>query len=353
MSRGQGRLYKRGGVWWIDYSVRGHRYRESTDTTSHREAVALLSRRTEGRRAGKLLGNPDAVTFANLRALIEQDYALKGNSSTDRLADALHHLETHFRPEALALEITETAIDTYAAERLKAAKLATVNYERAILRRMFRLGMEKHLLATAPKVAIPKVHNEREGFFTAGDLAAVLLELKDPLLERYIRVKAITGWRDKELKGLLWTSVDRERREIRVMPASTKAKVPLLFDYGAVPDVQAIVEALWADHRGPYVFQRRGKPLKDYRGAWKNACTRAGLAGRIPHDLRRSAARDWRAFMSEKEIMRLCGWKSRSVFERYNIVSPEDVKAGIARRFASGTVQAQPQPAEQSEEELS
>ena len=42
--------------------------------------------------------------------------------------------------------------------------------------------------------------------------------------------------------------------------------------------------------------------------------------------------------MSEKEIMALCGWRSRSVFERYNIVRPEDVKAGIARRFKSTLV---------------
>jgi hypothetical protein len=56
--------------------------------------------------------------------------------------------------------------------------------------------------------------------------------------------------------------------------------------------------------------------------------------------------------MSEKEIMRLCGWRSRSVFERYNIVTPEDVRAGIARRFNS-TSPAQSAPAEKSEEHVS
>jgi len=33
--------------------------------------------------------------------------------------------------------------------------------------------------------------------------------------------------------------------------------------------------------------------------------------------------------------MALCGWRSRTVLERYNIVRPEDAKAGIARRFNS------------------
>jgi integrase len=49
----------------------------------------------------------------------------------------------------------------------------------------------------------------------------------------------------------------------------------------------------------------------------------------IPHDLRRTAARDYRRFMSEQEIMDLCGWKTASTFARYNITTPEDVDAGL------------------------
>jgi hypothetical protein len=39
--------------------------------------------------------------------------------------------------------------------------------------------------------------------------------------------------------------------------------------------------------------------------------------------------------MTEQEIMDLCGWKTRSTFERYNILRPEDVDAGLTRRFNS------------------
>jgi hypothetical protein len=38
-------------------------------------------------------------------------------------------------------------------------------------------------------------------------------------------------------------------------------------------------------------------------------------------DLRRSAARHFRRVgVSEGEIMRLCGWETRSMFDRYNII---------------------------------
>jgi hypothetical protein len=68
--------------------------------------------------------------------------------------------------------------------------------------------------------------------------------------------------------------------------------------------------------------------------------------------LRRSAARDWRRHLSEAEIMRLCGWKTRTVFDRYNIVSPEDVRAGIARRF-SGKQAANSEPSDAPAEGVS
>ena len=68
----------------------------------------------------------------------------------------------------------------------------------------------------------------------------------------------------------------------------------------------------------------------------------------IPHDLRRSAARDWRPYMSEREIMNLCGWRSRATFERYDIQDPKDVVAGIQRRYGTPAAQsAAPAPSEE------
>ena len=148
-------------------------------------------------------------------------------------------------------------------------------------------------------------------------------------------------------------------KEIRVPAAEDKGDKALRFPYGLVPDAEAIVDALWEARRGPFVFQRNGKPLRDYRSAWRRACERAGLVRTVrdpesgelrdelprPHDFRRTAARDYRGVMTEQEIMDLCGWKTRSTFERHNIVRAEDVDAGLAKRFgANGTVTGQLEP---------
>ena len=128
-----------------------------------------------------------------------------------------------------------------------------------------------------------------------------------------------------------------------------------MFPFALAPTLTALLDARWAARDGLYVFHRDGQPLGvgALRAAWKRATTRAGVPGRLVHDLRRSAARDFRrAGVSEGEIMRLCGWESRSMFDRYNIIDEADLAAAVAKRFNGKQRQTMP-PAAQSGELLS
>jgi len=76
----------------------------------------------------------------------------------------------------------------------------------------------------------------------------------------------------------------------------------------------------------------KGKPVEAFRKIWKAVCTRAGVPDLLFHDLRRSGVRNLRRLgVQESVVMRISGHKTRSVFERYNIVDEADLADAASR----------------------
>ena len=95
----------------------------------------------------------------------------------------------------------------------------------------------------------------------------------------------------------------------------------------------------------PWVFHRSGRPIKSFRRAWLTACRTAGIPDRIPHDFRRTAARNLeRAGVPRSTAMKMVGHKTESIYRRYAIVGKAMLKEGAVKLQTLHEAQAPPTP---------
>lgn len=194
-----------------------------------------------------------------------------------------------------------------------------LNLELALLRRAFRLA------ARAGKVA---VRPEIEMFEAVRDQSPDYLK---PLAEAGF----LTGWRKSELLSREWRHVDFDHGWLRLDPGETKNGEGRLSPL--TPELRAVLEAqrAWVrevekttDAIISHVFVRPdGAQITGFRRAWRTACKRAGVTGRLFHDFRRTAVRNLeRAGVSRSAAMKMTGHKTETVYSRYVIVSESDLR---------------------------
>jgi integrase len=351
MSRGHGRAFERGPVWWIAYYHRGKEIRESTEIRvdpkkpdrGKRMAQKCLDQRRSEITSNTFIGpQQERVSFATLKALIEQDYTLRGRRSRSTTDIRVKHLAHVFGLDR-AIDITAKRIRDYQQDRMtEGAQAATINRELAALHRMFVLATKSGLLSIAACPVFPDRLEEaepRQGFFEHAEYEAIRAHLP-PDCQDVLDFGYLTGWRRREVTGLTWSEVDLLGGVIRLHPARSKSKkprtLPLSLPLREVIERRAAVR----QPQSALVFHPIG-----FRSRWHAACIKAGLyvtvgtgkaARKMPtktfHDLRRTAARNYiRSGVSERIAMELLGHRTRTVFDRYNIVDEADKKQAVGK----------------------
>jgi len=340
-----GRVYERGKVWWVEYWSRGKQFRESSGSTDRSVAIGFLKQRFGEIGLGRVpKPHADKVTVGVLESLLVDDYVANARRNTDRAKRSLAHLRGFFGGEHRAVDITPDRLTTYRAARLgEGAAPATIRNELAALKRAFHLAVRAGRLVSMPTFPAIAVNNARTGFFEELQFRAVLRSLP-----RHIQPVAefmyLTGWRKSEVLSLQWRQVDLNAGVVRLEVGTTKNREGRVLPFHALPELVELIRqqrtrtsaAEKASHRiVPWVFHRSGKAIRDFRGAWHRACEAAGVPDRIPHDFRRTAARNLiRAGVPERIAMTILGHKTRSIFDRYNIVNEADLAEGLSKLAA-------------------
>jgi len=334
--RGSGSIYKRDGwdVWWIKYHRHGRPFRESTHTKDYRRAERMLNTRLAEINQGTFAGPQlEKTKVDELAVMFIRDYRINSRKS---LTDAETRWNQHLKPffgGMRAIDVTSEQAARYVDKRQQeGAANATINRELAALKRMFRLGQQ----ATPPKVVrapkFPKLaeNNIRTGFLEDGQYRKLIEYCPELWFRGLVECGRTYGWRVSELLSMRVNQVDVSQRVIRLEPGTTKNREGR--EVFMTDAVRHLLAALVHDKRAEdFVFTRKdGKRVKVFRGTWRKACEHAGVPGLLFHDLRRTGARNLRrAGVAEGVIMKIGGWRTRSVFERYAIVSRNDIADAI------------------------
>lgn len=296
-----------------------------------REKLAAVSR------GEPVAWNTGSITVASLLTDLENEYKANGQeipgANVQRLRD--------YFGKSRAVDVTTADSRAYIAEHQRSAENpaglsnATLNRDLAAIRRAHALARQDTppKLSYRPHFPMLREAPPRAGYFERDAFEAVRRHLPEPL-RSMVTFTYVTGWRvPSEVLPLTWAHVSFEDGAVRLDPGMAKRTFPMTAELRALLEAQrALTEALQRQTGRiiPWVFHRNGRPIKDFRDAWAAACTAAGCPGRIPHDFRRTAVRNLiRAGVSEKVAMTLTGHKTRSVFERYNIVNDGDLRAAV------------------------
>jgi integrase len=353
-------------TWWIRYNRDGRSYFESSESEKKTEAQSLLRKREGAIENGfAVTSKIGKVRFEDAAKDLETEYKVNGRKSLPDLTRRLDkHLLPFFRGKRLS-HVTTAVVRDYIAKRqadtivVRSARTIThedggsetfpevtknvsnaeINRELSALKRLFTLAVQSGKAAQRPYIPMLREDNVRRGFFEPHEYVAVLRHLPEDL-RPVMTFAYITGWRTQsEILPLQWRQVDFDAGEVRLDAGTTKNGEGRVFPM--TRDLRELLKAQQKDadrlkkQSGKiplWVFQRNGKPISCMRDAWKNACAAAHVPGRIMHDLRRTAVRNLvRAGIPERVAMQMTGHKTRSVFERYNIVSNGDLKDAARR----------------------
>lgn len=337
---GEGNTYLRGKTYWMHYQAGGKTHRESCKTDNEAKARKMLRARLNAVDRGEAVGSSIQKTaVAELLELLVEDYR-REQKSVAWAKIVQKHLLSVFEYHKAA-RIGTAQIDAYIEKRRKdGVGNSTINRELSLLRHAFYLGSrtEPPMVARVPKIPKLAEGSARQGFIDEPALDALVKEL--PLeIGQVARFAYWTGCRKAEMLGMRWDWVDLPASVVMLPAAITKSGEGRVLPL--VPELVELLTAMKAERdewfpRCPWVFNRAGKQIRDFYASWGTASERAGMKGVLLHDLRRSFVRNAvRAGISERVAMAVSGHKTRSVFERYNIVSGSDLAEAAAKLHTS------------------
>lgn len=362
-ARGTGSVYSRPGSanLWIQYPRNGKLVRESSGTDSKTQAQKLLNQRIGEIATGNYIEPSNRkLTVDELYESYLDDYRANEKASLEGAEQRWQRQPKEGKPMPKpgrlkayfggwkALAVTTDKLNQYIVHCKKLGKSnGTINRDISALQRSYTLACEAKKIQEKDIPHFPRLKEAppRDGFLEPAEYTKLTQHAPELWLRTLLACLAL-GMRKGELIGdprfkggsyqdaLRVRHVDFRTRMIRL-------KVTKNGDDRTVPMSRELyplmVACVSGKAKNDFVFTRaNGEQVLDFRGRWERLLKDAGVEEKLVHDNRRSAARNMReAGIDEGTIMKIGGWKTRSVFERYNIIKESDLSKAVGKYDAA------------------
>jgi integrase len=338
-------VFKKQGVYWIDYYVNGRRKRERIGPDKRLAETVLRKRQVEiaegkyldKRRVPRCPFHELAQRYLEWARVNHQGYA----STRSRVL----HLQRVFGHTPLS-QVTRLMVDGYVTERAAIRKPATVNREVQLLHHLFVKAIEwgKALDNPVTHQKPLRVENRRLRYPSQEEISR-LLAAADEILRPILVVALHTGLRRGELLALTWPDVDFKQGVLRIVHTKNGARREIPMTQTLRETLQTLPHRLHADS----VFPGTTADLRDILRRFQRALRLAGIEGFVFHDLRHTFASHLvMAGVDLLTVKEFLGHKDLTMTLRYAHLAPDYKRAAIARLdtyMDTSLIQASPQSA--------
>jgi integrase len=367
--KGEGSIYRHtDGRWMYSIMHNGKRLSKSLGTRDEEEALKNYQK-VRNNFMGRIdRGELEPSTAANVMLdEILDDYITHVKQNNHKSASIIESVINRVRKakefgngekanrKVASLETAD--FKSYRGRLVSAgASHSTVNNHLAYVRAALKLETKQtpSRVGKVPHIPIVRVNNTRQGFLEYDDHESVLDALPRSLKALFV-IAFHSGCRLGEVLKMKWSDVDWKNRIVR-LPETKNGRQRNLPFWGSVESHLKTQKAyrdehhaecdhlfFWMDEDTQLAHGGRrntpGTPIQDFRSSWSSAVEEAHrLNANVPadllfHDLRRSGVRVMvqDAGIPEAQAMLISGHETRSMLERYNIVSLKNVQDAGAK----------------------